>query len=266
MRLAKTIAAAALLAAALCLVAAAASAAVALRFAPADTSIALGASATLRVMLDEPLDVRTIELWVTYDPAVLASAGGGQGELFRATGCFIWEGFEPAAPDQWHGYAIVIGSTCWVTGEGELFRWEFSGGARGVSPVVAAEVRLYDPQAVLIAGVSLAPATVRVKDPALTGVPRRAGEPELRIAPNPFNPRATVDLTAGASGPARIELFDLRGRCLGTVWEGWADAAGASFAWDARDGDGQALPGGVYLLRLRDAAGGAALARAVILR
>ena len=266
MRLAKTIAAAELLAAALCLGAAPAAAAVALRFAPEDTIVTLGASATLRVVLDEPLDVRTVELWVTYNPAVLTSVGGWQGELFRATDCFIWEGFESTAPNQWHGYAIVIGSTCWVNGVGELFRWEFSGGACGVSPVVAAEVRLYDPQAVLIPGVTLAPATVRVKDPSLTGVPRHAGGPALRIAPNPFNPRATIGLTASAPGPARVELFDLRGCSLGTVWEGWADDAGASFAWDGRDRSGHALPGGVYLLRLRDAAGSAALARAVILR
>lgn len=266
MRHAKTVGTAALLAAALCLGAATARAAVALRFTPEDTSVALGAPATLRVLLDEPLDVRTVELWVTYDPAVLTSVGGGQGQLFRATGCLVWEGFEPQAPGQWHGYAIVIGSTCWVSGAGELFRWEFTGEARGVSPVVAAEVRLYDPQAVLIDGVTLAPATVRVKDPSLSGVPSHPGGPALRIAPNPFNPRAMVGLAAGIPGPARVELFDLRGRSLGTVWEGWADDAGVSFAWDGRDRAGQALPGGVYLLRLRDAAGSAALARAVILK
>jgi len=266
MRHARSFLLAALIAAVLGLCATPARADVALRFAPDDTSVTLGASGTLRIMLDEPLAVRTVEVWVTYDPAILTSVSGVQGALFRATGCFIWEGFEPVAPNQWHGYAIVIGSTCWVTGPGELYRWNFRGDARGVSPIVTVEARLYDPQANLIAGVTLAPTTVRVKDPSVTPVPDAPGGPALGLAPNPFNPRTTVSLAAGAPGPAAVDLFDLRGHPLGTVWQGWADAAGTSFAWDGRDRTGRLLPGGVYLLRLRDAAGGTALARAVLLK
>jgi hypothetical protein len=247
--------------------AARADAAVALRFSPADTTIMLGAGAHLSVMLDEPLEVRTVEVWVQYDPAILTSVAGVKGALFDAVPCFIWEGFEATAPNAFHGYAIAMGSTCWVTGPGELFRWSFQGTARGVSPIVSAEARLYDPRANLIADVTLGPTTVRVKDPAVTPVPSATpGGPSIGISPNPFNPRTSVALAVSVAGPARVDAFDLRGRGVGTVWAGWATPGMAPVTWDARGANGCPLPSGLYVVRLRDAAGRIAATRAMLAR
>ena len=74
----------ALLGAILCAVLAAAPparAAVTLRFTPADTTVALGATSHLSIWLDEPLEVRTVEVWVRFDPAILTSLSGGKGSL-----------------------------------------------------------------------------------------------------------------------------------------------------------------------------------------
>jgi len=261
---------AALLAAILCAALAAAppaGAAVTLRYAPADTTVMLGASAHLSIRLDEPLEVRTVEVWVRFDPALLTSLGGVKGQLYGNAPCYIWEGFELTAPDTWHGYAVAIGSTCWVTGPGELFRWDFRGDARGLAAITTVEARLFDPRAILIADVTLPPTTVRVWDPAATPAPdppRTPAAPSLGLHPNPFNPRTLVSAAVSTAGPARVEAFDLRGRSAGVVWEGWAEPGMGPVPWLAVGSDGRPLPAGLYILRLEDASGRAALARAIL--
>lgn len=244
-----------------------AGAAVTLRFTPADTSVALGASASLSIRLDEPLAVRTIDVWVHFDPAILTSLGGGRGQLYGTAPCFVWEGFELTAPDTWHGYAVTIGSTCWVTGPGELFRWNFRGDAGGLAAIVSVEARLLDPNALLIADVTLPSTTIRVRDPALTAAPDQpaaSAGPSLALAPNPFNPRTRVTPAVSAPGPARLEAFDLRGRGVGMIWEGWATPGMDGVPWLAVGPDGRPLAAGLYILRLRDASGRTALARAML--
>jgi hypothetical protein len=92
----------------------------------------------------------------------------------------------------------------------------------------------------------------------------------LGLAPNPFNPRTTLFMRSATTGPATIEAFDLRGQSLGTIWNGWLSpdlAGGAAQAdWSGEDSRGQDLASGVYLLRLRDAAGNVATARATLAR
>lgn len=242
-------------------------AAVALRFTPADTTVMLGASSHLSVWLDEPLELRTVEVWVRFDPALLTSLGGNMGQLFAVAPCYIWEGFELTAPDTWHGYAVAIGSTCWLTGPGELFRWNFRGDARGLAAITTVDARLFDPRAVLIADVTLSPTTVRVWDPAVTSAPdppRAPGAPSLGLCPNPFNPRTLVSAGVSVPGPARVEAFDLRGRSVGLVWEGWAEPGMGPVPWQAVGPDGRRLAAGLYILYLRDASGRSALARAIL--
>ncbi|MHB8077875.1 MAG: hypothetical protein ACYDIE_01295 [Candidatus Krumholzibacteriia bacterium] len=270
MNASRATAVAALLAAILCVAPASvppAGAAVTLRFTPADTTVMLGASAHLSVWLDEPLEVRTVEVWVGFDPALLTSLGGSKGQLYAGAPCYIWEGFELTAPDTWHGYAVAIGSTCWVTGPGELYRWNFRGDAGGLAAITTVEARLFDPRAILIADVTLPPTTVRVWDPAVTAAPdptRTPGAPALGVWPNPFNPRTLVSPAVSAPGPARVEAFDLRGRSAGLVWEGWAEPGMGPVPWLAIGPDGRRLAAGLYILCLRDVSGRTALARAIL--
>lgn len=74
-------------------------------------------------------------------------------------------------------------------------------------------------------------------------------------APNPFNPQTALRYGLAAAGPARLEIFDARGRRVRTLLDG-ARAAGDHVAvWDGRDDHGRAAPSGVYFCRL--SAGGA---------
>lgn len=73
--------------------------------------------------------------------------------------------------------------------------------------------------------------------------------------PNPFNPSTTIAFTLPAPGPARLELFDIRGRLVRTLLDGRLEAGRHTRVWDGRDGGGRELSGGVYLYRLTTAEG-----------
>jgi len=82
--------------------------------------------------------------------------------------------------------------------------------------------------------------------------PPAAAPPRLAAWPNPFNPRTTVmlDVPGGASVPVVVEIHDLAGRRVATVFRG--ELAGGrrhGFTWDGRDGAGRAVASGTYLAR-----------------
>lgn len=238
-------------------------AAVTLRFAPDDQTVPTGSNATLSVMLDEALDVRTVELTVTYDPALLTSIDGDPGQLFLSSGCSLFPDFQDNTPGQWYGACVALGFDCWVTGPGELYRWTFNGTNPGTSPITAIQVRLYDPAANVIADVTLPPTTVRVGEDTATPPPP-APALGLELAPNPFNPSCRITLSG--EGTARLEVFDLAGRCLAQPWQGRLEGGTTAFDWQALDASGRPLPSGVYLFRLSDGHGAVCLRRGTLLK
>ncbi len=64
-------------------------------------------------------------------------------------------------------------------------------------------------------------------------------------APSPFADRATVRFTLPVAGPARLEVFDVRGGRVATLADGPMDAGTHSFTLD-----GHGLSSGVYFCRL----------------
>lgn len=83
---------------------------------------------------------------------------------------------------------------------------------------------------------------------------------QLRVQPNPFNPRTSV--TFAAPGPARLAVYDARGHRLREV----AVADAGQWTWDGTDESGRAVPSGTYLLRLESARGVLARRAATLLR
>jgi len=91
--------------------------------------------------------------------------------------------------------------------------------------------------------------------PAVSAAPDPVEMPSRRLSlaafPNPFNPRTTIELSiGGASSPAKVELYDLAGRRVRTLFAG--ELAGGlrhGLSWDGLDGRGRPLPSGVYLCR-----------------
>ena len=85
-----------------------------------------------------------------------------------------------------------------------------------------------------------------------TGVPE--ADPAtclVQIYPNPFNPRTTITYTLTAPGRVKLQVFDLAGRLVATLIDGYREAGEHLVTWTARDDGGQAVASGIYLLRVQ---------------
>lgn len=68
--------------------------------------------------------------------------------------------------------------------------------------------------------------------------------------PNPFNPQTAISYRITAAGPMRLEVLDLRGRVVRTLYSGTAEPGDGEAVWDGRDDRGRQVSSGVYLARL----------------
>jgi hypothetical protein len=73
----------------------------------------------------------------------------------------------------------------------------------------------------------------------------------LGARPNPFNPGTTFLIAAPRAGEARLEIFDLRGRRVRTLFAGSVAAGETPVAWDGRTDAGTGVGAGSYLARVR---------------
>jgi len=236
-----------------------------LRWAPANKVIGTGQELTLSIMLDDALPVRTIELFVDYDPDIITSIAGGPGQLFDTFQLF--NGFvddDPGNPSQWHGYCVILGAGDWAEGPGELFSWTVQGSSVGISSIVSVSVVLLPPGGGEYADVELPMTEVIVLDPA--EIPTlMAGGPTLHLSPNPFNPRVQVDFNLGEQMRGLLEVYDMRGRRVMTLWQGVAQQD-EQIAWDGRDAQGRSMPSGVYTFALQGIDGSQVTARGTLIR
>ena len=70
-------------------------------------------------------------------------------------------------------------------------------------------------------------------------------------APNPFNPLTRIKFTVAVPGEVSLRIYDIAGRVLRTLVEGWREAGVYSEMWDGRGDDSSVLPSGVYFYSLR---------------
>ena len=68
--------------------------------------------------------------------------------------------------------------------------------------------------------------------------------------PNPFNPHTSIPFTLAAADAVRLQVYDLRGRLVRTLWDGPLAAGAHRLDWDGRNTAGQPVASGVYLYRL----------------
>jgi len=99
---------------------------------------------------------------------------------------------------------------------------------------------------------------------ALTVVVRQAST--ISIDPNPFNPAGVLRFTTTASGPVRVQIFDVVGQLVRTLVDSSQELAGPhSMRIDGRDRDGKLLASGVYFIRV-ESGGSLKTVRAVVAR
>jgi hypothetical protein len=224
-------------------------AAVELRFTPPELTIeTLGQAGSLSIWLDEPLDVRTIEVTVTYDGSILSGEAGAAGAAFADLPCFVWEEYEQGE-NQWYGFAVAIGADCYVTGPGELYRWDFFTAGYGSCDIEAVSVVLYDQFAEEILDVTLPGASVTVGN-GVVPVPGVMSEPCITASPNPCNPMTSIRFWLPEERVARLEVYDIKGRLVRRLLDGPVGAHWSEVRWNGRTDAGVSCASGVYLYRL----------------
>ena len=69
--------------------------------------------------------------------------------------------------------------------------------------------------------------------------------------PNPFNPETNIKYSVPNDGNIQIEVYNILGKKVRTLFEGQQTAGTYQVRWDARDDYGSTLSSGVYLITLR---------------
>jgi hypothetical protein len=232
-----------------------ANAQITLRFSPQDTTIAPGNTGRLSIMLDEAINVRTIDLRVSFDPTIVGSLGGAGGALYTDSGFQLFQGFEESAPGEWYGYTVIIGADDYIVGPGELYYWDFEALVEGTSPVTDVQTYMSAGDGTWYEDVVISPTTIIVGDPLSAVEDLPSYDQGLRLWPNPFNPRTEIFVELDQAGWVELGVYDLSGRQVVVLHQGLAPAGTFTRTWDGFDSRGLAQPGGVYLFRLATPAG-----------
>lgn len=74
----------------------------------------------------------------------------------------------------------------------------------------------------------------------------------LGVVPNPFSTGTVVRIEMGQAGPARLDVYDVRGRLVRCLIDGRSGLAAGphEFSWDGRNERGRRVSSGVYFVRL----------------
>ena len=193
---------------------------------------------------------------VGYDPAVLTfqQRPQAQQEGPLMTG---------ACPNRFHDFHampadgilsvthVLLCAGVSVTGPGVVYRLQFVAGQNNATTSIS----LLDGTAFYLAGVYVTPVFLENAEVQIslgTGTPPTIPELglNLRVWPNPFNPRTTISFDAADAGLARLAVFDVRGVLVRQLFDLNVDAGPHAVVWDGNDEKGMHVGSGVYLVRL----------------
>ena len=88
----------------------------------------------------------------------------------------------------------------------------------------------------------------------------------LQNYPNPFNQQTQISFNLASSDEVELEVFDLLGRRVTTVFSGLAVEGETVVGWDGRSACGEDVPSGVYYYRLRTAEGESIVKKMTLLK
>jgi hypothetical protein len=69
--------------------------------------------------------------------------------------------------------------------------------------------------------------------------------------PNPFRAPTAIEYALERGGEVDLEVCDVSGRLIRTLFRGVADAGDHRYVWDGRDQEGREMPSGTYFYRVR---------------
>lgn len=91
-----------------------------------------------------------------------------------------------------------------------------------------------------------APPWVTNDDPVAPEIPGTS----ISIYPNPFKGNTTISWVLEKGEPVKIEIYNLRGQKVTTLYDGLGKKGRQTVNWDARDAKGQSVGSGVYICHL----------------
>lgn len=68
--------------------------------------------------------------------------------------------------------------------------------------------------------------------------------------PNPFNPTTTISFTLGSSSNVNLDIYNIKGQKVRTLYSGNTAAGEYKFVWDGKDDSGRELGSGLYFNRI----------------
>ena len=68
--------------------------------------------------------------------------------------------------------------------------------------------------------------------------------------PNPFNPETVISFSLDKSSDVTLSVFDILGRTVTTLYQGYLPTGQHQFVWNGSDGNGQSVASGIYFYRL----------------
>ena len=72
----------------------------------------------------------------------------------------------------------------------------------------------------------------------------------LKNYPNPFNPETTINFAVVESGNISIKIYDISGKEVNNLINGFYSSGNYSVNWNATDNYGQKLSSGIYIYQL----------------
>ncbi|MBD3333778.1 T9SS type A sorting domain-containing protein [candidate division GN15 bacterium] len=68
--------------------------------------------------------------------------------------------------------------------------------------------------------------------------------------PNPFNPSTTIEFNMANTGHAKVDVYNMLGQHVKTLFDGQAEAGQNQVQWDGTNNGGESVASGVYFYRL----------------
>jgi hypothetical protein len=68
--------------------------------------------------------------------------------------------------------------------------------------------------------------------------------------PNPFNPTTSIEYDVASAGHVTVEIYDVSGRLVRRLVDGYKHAGRYTAVWDGRDTRGAPAHTGIYLYRM----------------
>ncbi|MGA9365498.1 MAG: FlgD immunoglobulin-like domain containing protein [Bacteroidota bacterium] len=68
--------------------------------------------------------------------------------------------------------------------------------------------------------------------------------------PNPFNPSTTIQYSVPSAGEVEVNIFDIQGRLVNTLFKSYQQAGTHSLVWDSRGSGGTVVASGTYFCQV----------------